>query len=53
MQSYPSPASLAKDDKILTLEAKEYIDKDVWMDNAGHFPWYVNAQFVFETSSDN
>lgn len=44
---------IAKHDKILTQEAEEYIYEDAWIHDAGHFPWYMNAQFVSETSSND
>ena len=31
----------------------ECVDEDAWVDNVGRFPWYIHAQFVFETSSND
>lgn len=38
--------SIAKDAKILTLEAQECAGGDTWVDNSGHFPRCIHAQFV-------
>lgn len=37
---------IAKDAKILTLEAQECAGGDAWVDNSGHLPRCIHARFV-------